>query len=210
MADFPPDELLAATPNTAAHLTGVTVRQLNYWREIGLITPAVVQRISVRNEVRLYDFTGLVELRIVGALRTRLSLQHIREVIDRLRSSYDRPLTELRFAVQGRNLYFQHPDGTWEGGQRPGQLVLAEVIMLDEVRAEVRRAAAQSRREPGRVVKRRRIHSSRPTFAGTRIPVSAVQAFVRDGASDAEIMGAYPQLTPDDIAVVRAGRAEIG
>jgi hypothetical protein len=69
-------------------------------------------------------------------------------------------LTELRFAVQDRNLYFQHPDGTWEGGQRPGQMVLAEVIMLEEVRADLRRAAAERSGEPGRVVRRRRVHGS--------------------------------------------------
>ena len=119
--DLRRDDLLAATPEMAARLAGVTVRQVNYWRQIGLIEPAVARRISVRNEVRLYDFTGLVEVRIVAALRNRLSLQHICQVINRLRASYDRPLTELRFAVQGRNLYFQHPDGTWEGGNQPAR-----------------------------------------------------------------------------------------
>ena len=203
--DLPRDDLLAATPEVAARLAGVTVRQVNYWREIGLIEPAVARRISPRNEVRLYDFTGLVELRIVGALRNRLSLQHIRQVINRLRASYDRPLTELRFAVQDRNLYFQHPGGTWEGGQRPGQIVLAEVIMLEEVRAELRRAAAERSREPGRVVKRRRVHGSKPTFAGTRIPLSAVEAFLRQGASDEDILaGSRPDGGRGDRGATRA------
>jgi len=207
---LPQDDLLAATPEIAARLAGVTVRQINYWRRIGLIEPAVTRQISPRYEVRLYDFAGLVELRVVAALRARLSLQHIREVIVRLRANYDRPLTELRFALQGRDLYFQHPDGTWEGGKRPGQIVLAEVIMLEEVRADVRRAATERSREPGRVVKRRRVHASKPTFAGTRIPVSAVEAFLQDGASDEEILAAYPQLTAVDIAVVRDRRTAIG
>ena len=78
--DLPRDDLFAATPESAARLAGVTLRQLNYWRQIGLIEPAVARRMSPRNEVRLYDFTGLVELRVVAALRARLSLQHIREV----------------------------------------------------------------------------------------------------------------------------------
>lgn len=115
-------------------------------------------------------------------------------------------MTELRFAVQGDNLYFRHPDGMWEGGQRPGQIVLAEVILLDEVRADLRRAAAERNREPGRIVKRRRVHASKPTFAGTRIPVSAVEAFLREGASEEDILAAYPQLTAADIAVVRDGQ----
>jgi len=208
--DVPPDELFAATPESAARLAGVTVGQLGYWRRIGLVQPAVVRRLSARNEVRLYDFAGLVELRIVAALRTRLSLQHIREVIGRLRDSYDRPLSELRFAVEGRQLYFQHSDGSWEGGKRPGQLVIAEVIMLDAVRADIRRAAAAHRREPGRIVRRRRVLASKPTFAGTRIPVTAVEAFLDRGASDEQILAAYPQLTRADVAAVRAEHPAAG
>ena len=77
--------------------------------------------------------------------------------------------------------------------------------MLEEVRADLRRAAAERSREPGRVVKRRRVHGSKPTFAGTRIPVSAVEAFLEEGASDQDILAAYPELTAADIAVVRDG-----
>jgi uncharacterized protein (DUF433 family) len=208
--DLPRDDLLAATPETAARLAGVGVGQLDYWRRIGLVEPAVVRRLSPRNEVRLYDFAGLVELRVVAALRARLSLQHIREVIARLRASYDRPLSELRFAVQGRQLYFQHVDGSWEGGKRPGQLVIAEIIMLEEVRADLRRAAAQHHRESGRIVQRRRVLASKPIFAGTRVPVSAVLAFLERGASDEQILAAYPQLTNADIAAVRADHAAVG
>ena len=74
MDDLPGDDLLPATPDTAARLAGVTVGQINYWRETGLIEPAVARQISARDEVRLYDFMGLVELRIVAALRAKLSL----------------------------------------------------------------------------------------------------------------------------------------
>ena len=181
------------------------MRQLDYWRYAGLVEPTVSRRLSPRNEVRLYDFTALVELRIVAALREkRLTLQHIRQVIARLRASYDRPLSELRFAVHGGQLYFQHPDGSWEGGRRPGQLVIAEVILLDEVRAGLRHDLAYDDREPGRIVRRRRVHGSAPTLAGTRVPVSAVRAFLDRGASDERILAAYPMLTVADIDAVRA------
>ena len=69
---------------------------------------------------------------------------------------------------------------------------------------------AERHREPGRVVKRRRVHASKPTFAGTRVPVSAVEAFLREGASDEDILAAYPQLTSTDIAVVRDRHAAAG
>lgn len=208
--DLPRDDLFVATPESAARLAGVTVRQLDYWRRIGLVEPAVARRLSPRNEVRLYDFAGLVELRVVAALRARLSLQHIREVVSRLRAGYDRPLSELRFAVRGEQLYFQHSDGTWEGGKQPGQIVIAEVIMLEEVRADLRRATAEHSREPGRIVRRRRVLASKPTLAGTRVPVSAVVAFLHRGASDEQILAAYPLLTEADIAAVRAEHTSTG
>jgi uncharacterized protein (DUF433 family) len=137
--DLPRDDLFAATPQTAARLAGVTVRQLDYWRRVGLVEPAVVRRLSPRNEVRL-----------------------------------------------------------------------SEIIMLEEVRADLRRAAAQPDRTPGRIVKRRRVLASKPTFAGTRVPVSAVRAFLDRGASEEQILAAYPQLTEADIVAVRADRAVAG
>ena len=82
--------------------------------------------------------------------------------------------------------------------------------MLEEVRADLRRAAAERSREPGRVVRRRRVHGSEPTFAGTRIPVSAVEAFLQEGASDEDILAAYPKLAGADIAVVRDGHPAAG
>ena len=60
------------------------------------------------------------------------------------------------------------------------------------------------------MVKRRRVHGSKPTFTGTRIPVSAVDAFLQDGASDEDILAAYPQLPAADIAVVRDGHPAAG
>jgi len=205
----PPDDVFAATPEVAARLAGTTVAQLERWRHSGLVVPTVTRRLSPRNEVRLYDFAGVVELRILTRLREarsspRLSPQHIRQVVTRLRAEYGRPLTELRYAVQGGELYFQHPDGSWEGGRRPGQLVVAEVIMLEEVRAELRSAARKLDREPGQIVRRRKVLGSKPTFAGTRIPVSAVRAYLDRGLPDTEILAAYPQLTEADIDAVRA------
>lgn len=42
------------------------------------------------------------------------------------------------------------------------------------------------------------------------MPVSAVEAFLQDGASDEEILAAYPQLTAADVAVVRDGYSAAG
>ena len=38
-----------------------------------------------------------------------------------------------------------------------------------------------------------------PCLRGLRIPFASVVAMVADGMSEAEIVGAYPDLTPEDI-----------
>jgi uncharacterized protein (DUF433 family) len=38
-----------------------------------------------------------------------------------------------------------------------------------------------------------------PCIRGLRIPVATVVGMVADGMSDAEILGAYPDLEPDDV-----------
>ncbi len=49
-----------------------------------------------------------------------MSLQRIRRLVRHLRSrDYAAPLRELTFATVGREIYFQHPDGSWEGDRDP-------------------------------------------------------------------------------------------
>jgi uncharacterized protein (DUF433 family) len=145
----------------------------------------------------------------VATLRQQLSLQHIRAVIDRVRAEYDQPLTELRLAVDRGRLYFRHPDGSWEDGKNPGHLVMARILMLDKVRADLRNAAAGQALDVGHIERRRKVLGSKPILAGTRIPVTAVGAYLERGASDAEIIAEYPQLTTADIDAVRARQAAV-
>lgn len=102
-------------------------------------------------------------------------------------------------------LYFQHPDGTWEGGLRPDQLVEHRMLALEPLR---RRIADQVRRQPthaGRVEKRHGTLGSKLVFAGTRIPVDTVTEYLDTGRSVDEVLQAFPDLTHDDVdAAVRA------
>ena len=48
---------------------------------------------------------------------------------------------------------------------------------------------------------------SKPVFAGTRVPFSAVASFIEAGASDREILEAFPTLDDDDVVqLVRDSR----
>ena len=99
---------------------------------------SIKRRLSDHNTLRLYSYQDLLALLVVSALRIErdMSLQTIRRVVRHLRSrGYNEPLREVKFATVGREIYFQHPDGTWEGDLQPDQIILEEVIRLDPLRS---------------------------------------------------------------------------
>jgi DNA-binding transcriptional MerR regulator len=197
------EELLAFPDARARQLAGISLRRLRYWEETGLVVPSVRRHLSPAKTVRLYSFTDLLSLLVVTELRTErgMSLQHVRRVVEHLRSrGYQSPLRELTFATLGGEIYFQHPDGTWEGDLRPDQIVLEEVLRLDRLRSRIARAAERREDDAGRVVKKRGVHASAPVFAGTRIRVSTVQDYLRHGYETSAILEAFPDLSAADVA----------
>ena len=199
-------EVLAFPDTQARRLAGVSMRRLRYWEEAGLAVPSIKRRLSEHNTVRLYSYQDLLALLVVSALRTErnMSLQKIRRVVTHLRSrGYQAPLRELKFATVGREIYFQHPDGKWEGDLRPDQIVIVEVILLDPLRLRIDRAAARPAQDAGRVEKRRGVHASAPVFAGTRIRVATVQRYLQQGYRTEAILEAFPDLSVADVEEAR-------
>jgi uncharacterized protein (DUF433 family) len=132
------------------------------------------------------------------------SLQHIRRVVAHLRSrGYSEPLRELTWATLGREIYFQHRDGSWEGDLHPDQIVLRETITLDPLAARINRAAHERGGRAGQIVTRRSVMGNKPIFAGTRIPVEAVQRYLEAGYGPEQIIKEYPELTLADIDAAR-------
>lgn len=200
------EEVLAFPDTQARRLAGVSMRRLRYWEEDGLVVPSIKRRLSEHNTVRLYSYQDLLALLVVSALRTErnMSLQKIRRVVTHLRSrGYQAPLRELKFATVGREIYFQHPDGKWEGDLRPDQIVIVEVILLDPLRLRIDRAAARPAQDAGRVEKRRGVHASAPVFAGTRIRVATVQGYLQQGYRAEAILEAFPDLSLADVEEAR-------
>lgn len=191
----------------AAGIAGISRQRLRYWEDTGLIEPTVHRKLSSRNVVRLYSLDRLLELVVAATLvRTPgISLQHLRQVLAYLREEggYSAPLRELRFAVEGNEVFFQHADGTWEGSRRPTQLVARQLVDLEEIRELIQDQLARSDRDRGRIEKRRKVLGSKPVFAGTRVPYSAVASFIEAGASDDEILEAFPTLEEEDVGAAR-------
>jgi uncharacterized protein (DUF433 family) len=203
-------ELLAVTEDKAAALADVSVRQLRYWDEISLVGPSVHHSFGPRTNVRLYGFGELMELLVAAELRRApgIAPRHIRRVVAHLRArGYDRPLQQLVFAVAGNELYFQHPDGTWEGGYRPDQIVIQQVIDLARIQAKIASATERAPDAAGGIERRRKTLGYKPVFAGTRVPFDKVRNYLEHGFSTEQIIEAFPVLTAADVEAARQSLA---
>lgn len=199
------EQLLAVNRDMAAKVARLTHRRVDYWAETGLVSPSVDRKLGARRRVRLYGFIDLLALAVAAELTDRgASLQHVRQIVRRLKArGYEHPLTELKYATVGKQIYFQLEDGTWEGGLRPDQIVIHEVLNLQPIRNRISRAVARDEQQVGRIEKRRGVHGSKPVLAGTRIPVAAVRRYLQAGRTVADVLEAYPDLTEADIEAVR-------
>ena len=202
-------EHLAVNATTASRITRLSDRQLDYWARTGFVGPAVDRRLTPGRRVRLYGFGDLLALMVAAELKDRrISLQHIRAVVEHLRArGYDQPLTELVFATLGREIYFRHRDGEWESGLSPDQLVLSEVLHLEPLRRRIAAGLRRSEDDLGRVERRRGTLGSKPVFAGTRVPVETVRRYLDAGRTVDQIVASFPVLTAADVEAVRAGAA---
>jgi uncharacterized protein (DUF433 family) len=199
-------DLLAVPDGQAARLAKITPRQLDYWARTGLVVPSIERRLGPRNRVRLYGFGDVLDLMTVSELLRRgRTLQQVRAVFDHLhRRGYDAPLRQLRYATAGsREVFFQHPDGTWEGGRVPDQTVIPEVIDLELLRGRLVAHLARPAEARGHVERQRRRLGNKQVFAGTRIPVATVRNYLVHGYSVDEILEAFPDLTPADVEIAK-------
>ena len=139
------DRLVALPARAAARLAAVSARRLRGWEDRGLVEPSVRRQLSERNTVRLYGFQDLLGVLIVRELSDHgAHPRTIGRLVDHLRGHYERPLTQVRWAV-----------------------------------------------------------GSKPVFAGTRVPVEAVESYLRRDVDDERILEALPQLAPADVAAAR-------
>ena len=171
--------------------------------------PSVKRQLGSRTTVRLYSYQDLLSLLVVSALRVDrgMSLQHIRRVTGHLHSrGYAAPLRELKFATLGREIYFQHPDGSWDDAIK----AYHETIRLDPLRSRIDKAAKRPAADAGHVVRHRGVHASAPVFAGTRIRVSTVQDYLQHGFGADAILRAFPDLGAADIDEARRLLAAAG
>lgn len=126
----------------------VTQRQLDYWAELGIVSPSV-QGADGRGSERLYSFQDIVKLRIVKRFRELgLSLQKVRKALRKLRKdgSDGEPLLDEVLVTDGKTLYRRLKTGQLADLLKGGQMVLS-IIQLGLIQEETR--VAVSRLKPG-------------------------------------------------------------
>jgi uncharacterized protein (DUF433 family) len=202
------------TSEQVIRLTGVSRRRLTYWLEHGIVS-AEIDEARGRGHVRLWSFANLVEVRAALWLRERVSLQLMGKIVRKLRArGFATPFAEVCVGVveSGRGpdrVIVQEPDGTWSE-PLSGQLVMELTLPLDRFGEEVAKAAERDRklrRRAGRIEQHRGRLGSAPVFAGTRVPVAAVQRLLVAGWDSRRIVSEYPGLT---LADVRAAERQAG
>jgi DNA-binding transcriptional MerR regulator len=107
-ADLPPDTEIFSSLDVT-RMTGVSLRQLQWWDEQGVVTP------QQRGHKRLYQLHEVVEVSVITELRRKgISLQKIRRVLRYLHKEFGKGLydavrngSEVHLLTDGQNIYLE-------------------------------------------------------------------------------------------------------
>ena len=97
------------TSHDVTHITGVTLRQLQWWDEQGVVSP------MQRGHRRLYQLHEVIEVSLITELRRKgISLQKVRRVLKFLQKELGKDLfesvrngSEVHLLTDGENLYLE-------------------------------------------------------------------------------------------------------
>jgi predicted RNase H-like HicB family nuclease len=128
---------------TVVKLTGLTLRQTDYWDRTHFIKPSVKEA-SGYGTGRLYSFEDVVQLKVAKTLIDKgVSLQKIRKAITYLKKNFPdvkKPLAEMKFLTDGETIFVLADKkekilDTLKKGQMVFALALGELI--EELKGEV-------------------------------------------------------------------------
>ncbi|PFG28754.1 transcriptional regulator, MerR family protein [Corynebacterium renale] len=100
----PSDEVGYRVP-IACQVAGITYRQLDYWARTNLVKPSIRSARGSGSQ-RLYSFRDILVLKIVKRLLdTGISLQNIRQAVERLRDRGVEDLAGITLVSDGATVY---------------------------------------------------------------------------------------------------------
>lgn len=194
----------------AVKLTGVSKGQLRHWNSIGFFSPAHSEGRGAFS--RIYSFGDIVSLKVLNTLRNQfgVSLQHLRGVKERLESLGVECWTGAKLYVLNKRVIWQEAGTGIPQEVASGQFIAP--VSLDEVLAhtkqDISKLAVRDKESYGHIKKSRFINHNAPVVAGTRVRVSAIQAFAKEGYSAKQIVEEYPDLTEADVHAALAYKDE--
>lgn len=202
----PSNVLFAFSADHAARITNLSKARLTRWDREGFFSPEHVDPDDRGNPYsRVYSFTDLVGLRTLAILADKhhISLGELRKTYPALAKKVKRPWVDTPLSVLNRKV-------VWNLSTLPrdrhGQIAGAH-IELPTVATEIAEKAdalrARSKDQIGATERHKFVAHNALVVAGTRIPVAAIQSFVRAGYDDAGIVKQYPSLEVFDVATVR-------
>ena len=188
-------------------LSGVSKNQLRLWDRTGLLPASFARKNRRQPYSRIYSFRDLVSLRVLNVLRNefRVSSQHLHEVAKNLSEFGDEKWTATTLYVLGKRVVFDDPSTNERrevvGKQRVFDIPLRAAI--SGTRQAILNDNARTESELGHVIKQKFVLNNQAVFEGTRVPVSAVLAYVTRGYADEEILKEFPDLTSADLLEAR-------
>ena len=199
--------LAAFTVDHVASITGLSKVRLTRWDKLGFFPPAFLGDDDPRNPyARVYSFVDMVGLRTLKILADDygVPLRELRKAADGLKKSSDRPWSAIPLAVLKRRIVFNLD--TKPRNVTGGQYTLKH-IPLQPIVQEVRERAEKLRHrkvsQHGSTERRKFVQHNAEVISGTRIPVAAIDGFIRAGYSDQEILNEFPTLVVRGIEAVR-------
>lgn len=187
-------------------LTGLTMRQLAYWDDLGFFKPQYAAHERRAPNSRIYSFKDVVGLRTLSILKNtyKCSLPHLREVAAELQKYSKTPWADLTLYVLKRKVNFNEPETGRPRGVVDGQYAL---IPISSVMEDVKKAADKLRERPahqiGKIEKHRYVSHQAPVISGTRVRVATILNFIEAGYSTDAILKEYPSLTKADIEAAK-------
>lgn len=194
------------TIDQASRLAGLSRERLADWDRAGFFQPEYADKNRRLPLSRLYSFDDIVGLKTIAYLRDRhhVSMKELRKVAEVLARETSRPWSDLRLTAVNRNVVQIDERGQGSGVLDGQKTCIQLSSVIEEVQEAAQRLRIRDPKKQAHVEKNKFVMHNVERFSGTRIPVSAVERYIREGADDAEVLSAYPDLTEKDVQVVRA------
>lgn len=199
----------AFSEDQTERLSGVRKGQLRYWDKTGFFTPGYGNGEIVAGFGRVYSFSDVVSLRVLGILRNQygISVQHLRQTKEHLLQPNRNGWAGVALYVHNKRVIWLEPN-THLPQEVASRQYLVETIKLAEViaqtKGDIKTFGARNSEQFGRVEIRKNVSQSAAVIAGTRIPVRAIKNFYEAGFTAEQIILEYPDLTVGDVKAALA------